>query len=261
MIVTMDYRQSGPLRNILPVAILLPAVITLGCVGPGCAPGEPPGAAAAQAAKSSGIRFEPAKGDHSDLAVGETVVERIALVADAPTDWNALEVATSCDCMTARFVDRSDPRKAWVEVEVHGDKVEEIDGMVMAMDASKRDVARYESTVVVKRQPFVQPRKVALEAGGSARFEIVVGQAFPKGKETPIALPLDDVKIGDDSLLAMVDAPEEKTTTEESVILCSRLAFEPNEAARAKPGKVTIALRFGAPVVERVVEVSWPGNH
>jgi hypothetical protein len=256
MIVTMDYRQSGPLRNILPVAILLPAVITLGCVGPGCAPGEPPGATAPQA-----VRFEPAKGDHSDLAVGETVVERIALVADAPTDWNALTITTGCECMSARLLDGSDPKRAWVEVEVHGDKVEEIDGMVTATDASKRDVARYESPVVVKRKPFVQPRKVALEAGGSARFEIVVGQAFPKGKETPIALPLDDVKIGDESLLAMVDAPEEKTTTEESVILCSRLAFEPNEAALAKPGKVTIALRFGVPVVERVVEVSWPGSH
>ena len=267
MIVAMTYRPPPPLRNILPAGFLLSAAIAVGCVGPGCAPEAPStpsaGAAPAGTPKSAPLRFEPAKGDHTDLAVGETVVERIALVADAPMDWNALELVTGCDCMSARFVDKADPRRAWVEVEYHGDKVEDVDGLLLARDDDKRDLARYEAPIVVKRKPFVQPRRVVLEAGGSPRFEIVLGQAFARGATPPDFL-LDDVKIGDESLVALVDAPKdetERTPDHETLILRSRLAFEPNEAARARPGSVKITVRFGAPVVERVVEASWPGSH
>jgi len=266
MIVPMTYRPTSRLRNILPVAILLPAAVAVGCAGTGCAPGAPPAERAARAepaAKAAPIRFEPAKGDHSDLAVGETVVERLALVADAPTDWNALAVATSCECMSARFLDRSDPKRAWIEVTYLSDKLEDIDGMLTAMDAQRRDVARYEAKVVAKRKPFVQPRKVVLEAGGTPRFEIVMGQAFRRGEKLPDFL-LDSLATSDDSLVALVAPPEEtkdeRADRDSAVMLC-RLAFEPNEAARAKQGSVKITLRFGAPVVERVVEASWPGSH
>lgn len=262
MIVAMTYRPPPPRRNILPVPFLVAAALAVGGAGPGCTP-EAPSAAGAPAPKGAPLRFEPAKGDHSDLAVGETVVERIALVADASVDWNGLELLTGCDCMSARFVDTADARRAWVEVEYHGDKVEEVDGLLLARDGKKRDVARYEAPVVVKRQPFVQPRRVVLEAGGTPRFEIVLGQAFASGETLP-DFQLDDLKIGDESLVALVDAPPpvtESTPDRESVILRSRLAFEPSEAARARQGSVKITVRFGQPVVERVVEASWPGSH
>lgn len=267
MIVAMTYRPAASLRNILPAGFLLSAAVAVGCVGPGCAPEAPPaastGAAPADAPKSAPVRFEPAKGDHSDLAVGETLVERIALVADAPVNWSALELLTGCDCMSARFADTTDARRAWVEVEYHGDKVEEVDGLLMVRDAAKRDLARYEAPVVVKRLPFLQPRRVVLEAGGSPRFEIVVGQSFARGV-TPPKFLLEEVKIGDESQVALVAAPEDETEQnpdDGSVVLRSRLAFEPNEAARARPGSVKITVRFGAPVVERVVEAAWPGSH
>jgi hypothetical protein len=135
--------------------------------------------------------------------------------------------------MSARLLDGSDPKRAWVEVEVHGDKVEEIDGMVTATDASKRDVARYESPVVVRRKPFVQPRKVALEAGGAARFEIVVGQAFPK-KEA--VAPLDDVKIGDESS-SRWSTPEREDHHRRERHSVQPPGVRAERAARAKPGK------------------------
>jgi hypothetical protein len=270
MIVAMTYRPPPPRRNILPVPFLVAAALAVGGAGPGCAP-EAPSAAGAPAPKgapiaalhAAPIRFEPAKGDHSDLAVGETVVERIALVADASVNWNGLELLTGCDCMSARFVDTTDTRRAWVEVEYHGDKVEEVDGLLLARDGKKRDVARYEAPVVVKRQPFVQPRRVVLEAGGTPRFEIVIGQAFARGEKLPDFL-LEEIKFSDDSKIAMVDAPTDETVqtpSDGTVVMLCRLPFEPNEAARARQGSVKITVRFGAPVVERVVEASWPGSH
>jgi hypothetical protein len=272
MIVAMTYRPPEPVRNILPCGFLLAAAVAVGCVGPGCAP-EPPSTPSAGSPASKGapnaaprtapIRFEPAKGDHSDLAVGETMVERIALVADASVDWNALELLTGCDCMSARFVDKTDARRAWVEVEYHGDKVEEVDGLLLARDGKKRDVARYEAPVVIRRKPFVQPRRVVLEAGGTPRFEIVIGQAFARGEKLPDFL-LEEIKFSDDSKIAMVDAPTDETVqtpSDGTVVMLCRLPFEPNEAARARQGSVKITVRFGAPVVERVVEASWPGSH
>jgi hypothetical protein len=60
----------------------------------------------------------------------------------------------------------------------------------------------------------------------------------------------------DEPMYATVETPADGTV----VMLC-RLAFEPNEAERVRQGSVKITLRFGAPVVERVVEASWPGSH
>ncbi len=261
MISAMTYRQMKPLRNILPAAILLPVAVAVGCTGSGCAPEPPPASAPAAAASRAPIRFEPAKGDHSDLAVGEKVVERIALVADAPTDWNAFGVVTSCNCLSARFLDRSDPERATVEVEYLGDKVEDIDGMVTVQDAQRRDLATYESRIVVERKPFVQPHRIVLAAGGTPRFRITFGQAFAPGEKAPDFL-LDGFAFSDDSKIAMVADPEEtKDGSADGTLLLTSLTFEPNESALAQKDSVKITLRFGSPVVERVVEVSWPGSH
>jgi hypothetical protein len=263
-ITRMSYRRNDPSWNILLFGVLLLG----GCDG-GKAPAPAGGAAPALA---STLRFDPEKEDHSDLAVGETVVERIALRSKTPSDWKSIELATSCDCLDARFVDTSDPKRAVVELKFHSDKVEEIDGVVYARGGGAKDETKekdviakdghgeiqaiYTATIVARRVPFVTPRSVVLEKGGSGRFDLVVGQAFAKDAKPPVAIDAD--VHCDEAKLALVDyKPVDGDFTEEHTLLRTRVTLELQEAARAAAFTTKVTLKFGVPAVERTVEVQW----
>src|SRR6185295_2465591 len=99
------------------------------------------------------IRFEPASGDHSDLAVGEKAVDRVTLRSDTPIDWKTIDLPSSCDCVSARFVDTTDAKRAVVEVEIESDKIEDIDPDVSAKAPDGKILASYGLKVVTRRQP------------------------------------------------------------------------------------------------------------
>lgn len=286
----MSYRRNRPPRNILllvaaevfsalgAVAPVGPLVlVTLLFSGAGCeregkpataagapsAPKDPPNATVGSAPK---LRFDPEKEDHSDLAVGETIVERIALQSETPVDWRTIEVDSSCECLLARFVETGDPNKAMVELTFYSDKLEDIDGMVFArLVRSKEEIeksgmgemlATYTAKVVTKCIPFVVPRSIVLERGGSGQFDVIVGQAFRRDAKTPASI-LRDIHF-DETKLDLADAPKElPVSTERLELLRTQIPFVLIESARATPFKTTVKIEFGEPSVEKSVVVEW----
>ena len=270
----MSYRRNGPSRNILlhtaaevfsglgaasAAALLLAGIGCTGCSREG-APAQAAGAATAH------LRFDPEKADHSDLAVFETVVERIALRSDAPVDWPKVMVESSCECLSARFVDTSDPKRAVVELTFNSDKLEDIDGIVRARLVKPREeieksglgelLAEYTAKVVTRRIPFVVPRSIVLEKGGSGRFDVIVGQAFALDAKPPETI-FKNVHYDEDRL-SLVDCPDfQPLTTETQRLLRTTVTLELVESARASPFKTKVKLEFGVPSVEKSVDVEW----
>jgi hypothetical protein len=269
MISAMSYRPNRPLGNILLFLIPVAAVLLPGCGRGGGAPaapstaGGPSGAAADDGAGGKpaavpALHFEPATGDHSDLAVFETAVDRVALIAAAPVDWKTVELVVHCECMTARYVGTPTPTRAEVEITFHTEKIEKIEASIWAEDAKREKLAEYSAPVDARRRPFVEPRKVTLEKGGSGRVEFHLGQAFDLKAKPPVSV-LDDVTY-DTERWSPIDYPVQETMTDEHQLRECTAIFELNESARASPSTSKFVFRFGVPPVERTVEVFWPGK-
>lgn len=212
------------------------------------------------------LRFDPEKADHSDLAVFETVVERIALRSDTPVDWPTIMVESSCECLSARFVETADPKRAVVELTFNSDKLEDIDGVVRARLVKPREeieksglgelLAEYTAKVVTRRIPYVMPRSIVLEKGGSGRFDLIVGQAFARDAKPPDSI-FRNVHC-DEAKLSLVDCPDfQPLSTETQTLLRTTITLELAEAARASPFTTKVKLEFGVPPVEKTVEVEW----
>lgn len=289
----MSYRRNRPPRNILlhvaaevfsglgavaaPVALMALLLSGAGCEREGRsataggappAPQVPPGAAAQSGPK---LRFVPDKAARSVVALGEAVVEKIALQSETPVDWRTIEVDSSCDCLLARFVETSDPKKAVVELTFYSDKLEDvdredIDRMVYArLVRSKEEVeksglgdllASYAANVVWKCIPYVMPRSIVLEKGGSGEFDVLVGQAFARDAKTPVSIfrayHVDETKFD------LRDEPKELPVESEKLkLLRTQIPFVLIESARASPFKSTVKIEFGEPPVEKSVVVEW----
>src|SRR5262249_31421306 len=110
--------------------------------------------------------------------------------------------------------------------------------------------------VVTRRIPFVMPRSIVLEKGGSGRFELVIGQSFARDAKPPISI-FRDVHC-DDAMLNLEDVKDDEPTTIEGYPLCrTKIPFDVQESARASPFKTTVKLEFGVPSVEKTVDDEW----
>jgi hypothetical protein len=262
----MSYRRNDPSWNILLFGVLVAgvgAVLMTACCGPekplASAGGAAPAPQGQKAPSSSKLKFDPETEDHSDLAVGETVVEVVSLRSAAPIDWKTIDLLSSCDCLTARFTDTGDPKRAAVEVTFHGDKVEDIDGVVFAKELTAKPgqgevLATYTARIVMRRIPFVMPRSIVVEKGGSGRFEVIVGQTFAIDVKAPATI-FEDIHCDESKLF--FDPKDELLTTEEQTLVQTRIAFDVSESARGAAFTTKVVLKFGVPAVERTVEVQW----
>jgi len=262
-------RKKRPLASILCFAgsILLGSALAAGCGGDsGAAGGGAGGGAAAQgqpakpAAKS--IRFEPATRDELKLAVGETLTERVVLLAEAPRDLRDVTLLASCECLAARFVEPPRATRGEVEVTWFGVTRESVDGVIFAEGPKHETLAEFLRPVTIERRAFVQPREVQIEKSAEGRFEIVVGQAFARDAKLPDSLiqELDASKL-DETKIVLLDFDDvDPDHTDEDVILRSRLSFMVAEEARAKPFETEVPIEFGVPPERRNVKVRWPGR-
>ncbi len=205
------------------------------------------------------LHFEPRELHHPDVAVGETLVERVALVADAPIDWTPITVATTCECLAAEFVGTPTPTRAEVEVRIFGLKSEELDGGILAEGTNHTLLADLTARLSIGRRPFLQPREVFVEKGIEGHFEIVVGQAFPTDAELPPSV-LEDLGAYDEAKIALLEMPDESERTEQDVILRTVLKFVVVDDARPTPFETTVPISLGVPPVNRSVKVHWPGR-
>jgi hypothetical protein len=229
-----------------------------------CSPDAPRAAAAVQDAKkpSAPIHFEPAQQEKLELAVGETLVERVLLLAEAPADLREVTLVASCECLAARFAAPPTATRGEVEVSYFGVKREEIDGVIYAEGAGHKTLAEFLRPLSIRRRPFVQPREIAIEKSPEGRFELVVGQAFAPDAKLPESLvsELDPDQL-DETKIALLDFDDlDRERTDEDVILRSCLKFMVVDEARAKPFETTIPIAFGVPPERRNVKVRWPGR-
>ena len=208
------------------------------------------------------IHFEPAQLDHRDMAVGEVLVERVALVSDAPIEWDPLALAEHCDCMTAAFIGTPTPTRAEVDITIHADKVEEIDGMVDYEGPKHELLARFDCPIRSERKPFTSPREILLGKGASPRFTLTVGQAFAPDAKRPDSLldELDVDALDAANLTLLTMGADEAVTTEAGVLVTIAFEFEIAEAARGKPLETELPIGFGDPPIKRKVRVKWAGK-
>jgi hypothetical protein len=218
----------------------------------------------APAAPTSKVHFEPAKLDHTDVAVGETVTDHLTLVADEPTNWDKLRLVTQCDCVTAEFVGEPRPLRAEVLVTVVGVQVEDVEPDVLLQPLDhKTDLASARVNVKITRKPFVTPRELKLDAKSADRFELVIGQAFEKTTEkTPDSLLVDlNTSKLDQKKIDLLDmGTDEHETTEKDVIVRTKLTFFVQKDARGAPFDTEIPVEFGQPPVKKAVLVHWPAT-
>ncbi len=213
--------------------------------------------------QSRQLHFDPAKSDHLDVAVGETLVSKVGLVADGAVDWDDVRILSTCECLSGEFISEAVAGRAEIQLTIFGLEQEDIDGALLAENGKREQLAEHVARIAIRRLPFVAPRELTLRPTPSADFELVVGQAFKPDSKLPDSILVNfDTATLDATKIVLADyANEPVEHREKDWILRTKLTFTVTAADRSLPFETTIPVEFGEPPVKRVVKVHWLGGH
>jgi hypothetical protein len=221
----------------------------------------PPGPKA-PAAGGTKVRFEPAKSEHLDVAVGEEVTFDLELVGEAPVPWNDVRLSTTCDCLSVEYLGKPSEKRAKVRVTIHGIEEESIEGGITAevmKDGKEQLLHEHLANLAIRRKPFLMPSDVVIEPTAEGRFDLLLGQAFKPDATLPDSL-LQDVGGFDGDKIEPIDMVDlEPKRDLKNTLLTTRIVFVVIAADRKAPFETKVDVEFGAPPVKRTVKVRWPG--
>jgi hypothetical protein len=226
----------------------------------------PPLPGAPTPAKNDTFEFVPPESEFTDVAVGESIVREIELRSLREVDWSVPRLYSTCECLSAEYAGAPAGSAVKVRVTVHGTEPETIEGGVGITDRNGEKLVEHLATIAIRRVPFTEPRVIELSPSAGTQFELVLGQAFALDADLPPTIldeidvdKLDRTKI---ELVDMQDVPKAPwpVVSPKSWLLATRLVFAVVATDLKAPFDTTIPVRFGVPVVERVITVRWPGT-
>lgn len=216
-------------------------------------------------AKNDTFEFVPPESEFLDVAVGEAVVREIELHALRDVDWSTPRLYSTCECLSAEYAGAPVGRSVKVRVTVHGTEPETIEGGVGVTDKDGNKQVEHTAEIAIRRVPFTQPRVLELAPAAGVQFELLLGQAFALEAEVPATI-LDEIDLDriDRTKLDLVDMIDEPKApwplaNPKSWLVQTRLVFVVVASDLKAPFETTIPVKFGVPVVERIVTVRWPG--
>ncbi len=257
-------------------------VLWVGLLPTCCSPDSPPSAPVVPAsgteppvaplpgtptpAKNDTFEFVPPKSEFLDVAVGESIVREIELRALRDVDWSVPRLYSTCDCLSAEYAGAPAGGSVKVRITVHGTEPETIEGGVGVTDKDGNELVEHTAEIAIRRVPFAHPRVIELSPTAGVQFELVVGQAFALDAEVPATI-LDEIDLEkiDRTKIDLIEMPDEPKApwplaNPKSWLVQTRLVFVVVASDLTAPFETTIPVRFGVPVVERVITVRWPGK-